>query len=267
MIKLEVIKFVSISITLASTSLVLSNPRALGSSLTPQNLPVCLIELGMIEIPINEVFCSVNITGTQGGLEYDYQLTATSTKSKAVISIDPFEFRNISGGQNSFNFTFPSLAYDFPPAPVPPKINGSIGVKIDGRFIGNPGNEVIEMPDGQTNVQAKGTTTALSSTPNMVMAQDGHLEADAATVFSEISKREPAIIDGGGILTGTIELINMPTGSRFVSSGNTLVYEVQVPEPTSTLSFLSLGILGAGVTLKRKLKPSNSVEKETTKVG
>ncbi|MDJ0662018.1 MAG: PEP-CTERM sorting domain-containing protein [Crocosphaera sp.] len=34
-----------------------------------------------------------------------------------------------------------------------------------------------------------------------------------------------------------------------------------VPEPTSILSLLSLGILGAGATLKRKLKPSNSIEK------
>ncbi|CCI02534.1 PEP-CTERM sorting domain-containing protein [Microcystis aeruginosa] len=40
-----------------------------------------------------------------------------------------------------------------------------------------------------------------------------------------------------------------------------------VPEPTSTLSFLALGTLGAASTLKRKLKPSQSTEKETTKVG
>ncbi|MGB5771849.1 MAG: PEP-CTERM sorting domain-containing protein, partial [Crocosphaera sp.] len=32
----------------------------------------------------------------------------------------------------------------------------------------------------------------------------------------------------------------------------------KVPEPTSTLSLISLGILGAGATLKRKLKPSNT---------
>ncbi|REJ38843.1 MAG: PEP-CTERM sorting domain-containing protein [Microcystis flos-aquae TF09] len=37
-----------------------------------------------------------------------------------------------------------------------------------------------------------------------------------------------------------------------------------VPEPTSTLSLLALG---AASTLKRKLKPSQSTEKETTKVG
>ena len=39
------------------------------------------------------------------------------------------------------------------------------------------------------------------------------------------------------------------------------------PEPTSTLSILSLGILGAGATLKRKVKRSHCIEKETTKVG
>ncbi len=40
-----------------------------------------------------------------------------------------------------------------------------------------------------------------------------------------------------------------------------------VPEPTSTLSILALGTLGAASTLKRKLKlkPSQSTEKETTK--
>ncbi len=40
-----------------------------------------------------------------------------------------------------------------------------------------------------------------------------------------------------------------------------------VPEPTSTLSLLSLGILGAGATLKRKVKRSHSTEKEPTNIG
>lgn len=40
-----------------------------------------------------------------------------------------------------------------------------------------------------------------------------------------------------------------------------------VPEPTSTLSLLALGTLGAASTLKRKLKTSKSTEKETTKVS
>jgi hypothetical protein len=40
-----------------------------------------------------------------------------------------------------------------------------------------------------------------------------------------------------------------------------------VPEPTSTLSLLALGTLGAASTLKRKLKQSKSAEDDTTKVG
>jgi hypothetical protein len=40
-----------------------------------------------------------------------------------------------------------------------------------------------------------------------------------------------------------------------------------VPEPTSAISLLALGTLGAASTLKRKLKSSQSTEKETTKVG
>jgi hypothetical protein len=42
---------------------------------------------------------------------------------------------------------------------------------------------------------------------------------------------------------------------------------VPVPEPTSTLSLLALGTLGAASTLKRKLKSAKSTEKETTKLG
>lgn len=39
-----------------------------------------------------------------------------------------------------------------------------------------------------------------------------------------------------------------------------------VPEPSSTLSLLSLGVLGVGATLKRKIKRTNSIEKEPTKI-
>ena len=43
--------------------------------------------------------------------------------------------------------------------------------------------------------------------------------------------------------------------------------EVQTPEPTSTLGLLSLGILGAGATIKRQVKRNHSIEKETTEMG
>ncbi|MCZ8202226.1 MULTISPECIES: PEP-CTERM sorting domain-containing protein [unclassified Microcystis] len=40
-----------------------------------------------------------------------------------------------------------------------------------------------------------------------------------------------------------------------------------IPEPSTVLSLFALGTLGAASTLKRKLKSSQSTEKETTKVG
>ena len=42
---------------------------------------------------------------------------------------------------------------------------------------------------------------------------------------------------------------------------------VNVPEPSSIIGLAVLSTLGAASTLKRKLKPSKSTEKETTKVG
>ncbi|MCU7246100.1 MAG: PEP-CTERM sorting domain-containing protein [Microcystis aeruginosa WS75] len=50
--------------------------------------------------------------------------------------------------------------------------------------------------------------------------------------------------------------------NTFTNTGTMLV-----PEPTSTLSLLALGTLGAASTLKRQLKSSKSSEKETTKVS
>ncbi|MCZ8055856.1 MAG: PEP-CTERM sorting domain-containing protein [Microcystis sp. LE19-12.2C] len=48
---------------------------------------------------------------------------------------------------------------------------------------------------------------------------------------------------------------------------NTNTGTMLVPEPTSTLSLLVLGTLGAASTLKRQFKSSKSTEKETTKVS
>ncbi|MCZ8226719.1 MAG: PEP-CTERM sorting domain-containing protein [Microcystis sp. LE19-84.1B] len=65
-----------------------------------------------------------------------------------------------------------------------------------------------------------------------------------------------------------ISNINLP-GEGFPPIGITMIEQrfSQVPEPNSTLSLLALGTLGAASTLKRKLKPSQSSEKETRKVG
>jgi hypothetical protein len=56
---------------------------------------------------------------------------------------------------------------------------------------------------------------------------------------------------------------------RSMAPANTVIKltGVHTPEPSSILSLLALGTLGAASTLKRKLKSSKSTEKDTTKVG
>jgi hypothetical protein len=51
------------------------------------------------------------------------------------------------------------------------------------------------------------------------------------------------------------------------NSLNFVTQQVSVPEPNSLLGLFAIGTLGAASTLKRKLKPSKSAKKETTKVG
>ncbi|MFM2380450.1 MAG: hypothetical protein RLZZ143_3033 [Cyanobacteriota bacterium] len=62
---------------------------------------------------------------------------------------------------------------------------------------------------------------------------------------------------------------NSTTFGNAVTKGTALCSQclVPVPEPTSILSLLALGTLGAASTLKRQLKPSQLTEKETTKVS
>jgi hypothetical protein len=66
---------------------------------------------------------------------------------------------------------------------------------------------------------------------------------------------------------GTYSSIEFSVDNPETWHGFTVGKLEQVPEPTSTFSLLALGTIGAASTLKRKLKPSKSTEKETTKVG
>lgn len=61
----------------------------------------------------------------------------------------------------------------------------------------------------------------------------------------------------------TFDLILPKNGTKLYE---VVVDTISTPEPTSTLSLLALGTLGAASTLKRKLKPKSS-EKDTTKVS
>ena len=60
---------------------------------------------------------------------------------------------------------------------------------------------------------------------------------------------------------------NVGASVAFPVTFGTVQQVQQVPEPASLFGLGVLSTLGAASTLKRKLKPSQSIEKETTKVG
>jgi hypothetical protein len=79
------------------------------------------------------------------------------------------------------------------------------------------------------------------------------------------------LLSGGSVLVRWFSENNDPktenvTNVTWTFNGG-IVTTPSTPEPTSILSVLALGTLGAASTLKRKLKPSKSTEKETTKVS
>lgn len=75
-----------------------------------------------------------------------------------------------------------------------------------------------------------------------------------------------ATVDGITVTGGfaTSPLANFP---KTVDPQSVSISSVSVPESSSILGLTSFFILGAASTLKRKLKPSESTEKEITKVG
>jgi hypothetical protein len=76
-----------------------------------------------------------------------------------------------------------------------------------------------------------------------------------------------AVLGGVKLYAENIGLSPTDNVDALDTAMNDPVKPTTVPEPTSTLSLLILGTLGAASTLKRKLKPCQFIEKETTKVG
>ena len=72
-------------------------------------------------------------------------------------------------------------------------------------------------------------------------------------------------LNHGGHLWDTAFNVRQATGA--VNENIDALEAVATPEPSTFLSLLTLGTLGAASTLKRKLKSSKPSEKETTKVG
>jgi hypothetical protein len=73
-------------------------------------------------------------------------------------------------------------------------------------------------------------------------------------------------IPGFEIAVGTSPSPSVVASVAFPVTFGTVQQVQQVPEPASLFGLGVLSTLGAASTLKRKLKPSQSIEKETTKV-
>ncbi|NCS77040.1 MAG: PEP-CTERM sorting domain-containing protein [Microcystis aeruginosa K13-07] len=90
-----------------------------------------------------------------------------------------------------------------------------------------------------------------------------------------ISSSPSTSIDFGSLvnfqlLSSALIVVDLTDGTQVttsVTSANFSLSPQAVPEPTSILSLLALGTLGAASTLKRQIKSSKPSEKETTKVG
>ncbi len=83
-----------------------------------------------------------------------------------------------------------------------------------------------------------------------------------------VPEDEPALWEFEGNKIG--DLINITIQEDGSSAGSipiTQFNNAHIPEPSSILSLLALGTLGAASTLKRKLKPSKSLEKELEKLS
>jgi len=105
----------------------------------------------------------------------------------------------------------------------------------------------------------KGSVTPAPFIKDVDLSQDIDLINGGQVTFKGIQLK----------LTGVQGVYNFDRVSVGVGANNVVPVPPvpPVPEPTSTLGLLALGTLGAASTLKRKLKPSQSTEKETTKVS
>ncbi|CAO5028747.1 PEP-CTERM protein-sorting domain-containing protein [Microcystis aeruginosa] len=137
---------------------------------------------------------------------------------------------------------------------------------------GNPFTlDTVVIPSGSINGTGQFLVNATSSTLTFNTANaDGSNHAFLAFVDSStgltgplygIASQNVSAEVGGSTLVSVFAQLTFP-----VTFGTAQTAQ-QVPEPASLFGLGVLGTLGVASTLKRKLKPSKSAEKETTKVG
>jgi hypothetical protein len=149
-----------------------------------------------------------------------------------------------------------SLGVDTPvPGTIYAKINADL---VDLKPIGIPTS---------TGVDITSTTFATSFSPVSVSVSDKVTAGTpiVAGILQALKGEQGKLLGPSGLLTVDTEGVLRRNQALIFQS--TFEGGFQVPEPSSVFSLLALGTLGAASTLKHKLKPSQSSEKETTKVG
>ncbi|NCR24015.1 MAG: PEP-CTERM sorting domain-containing protein [Microcystis aeruginosa L111-01] len=108
----------------------------------------------------------------------------------------------------------------------------------------------------------------------IITDNDPSKDLDGGEIFVKLSTESSAkFLTHGGHVWNTVfnvkDTVEFWTGLRPGTENIDALEAVAVatPEPSTFLSLLTLGSLGAASTLKRKLKTFQSTEKETTKVG
>lgn len=148
-----------------------------------------------------------------------------------------------------------------------PFTNVNLTLTVNGNpFTLDAANTLLLSGTGQFLVNATSSTLTF----NTANASAGNA-AELAFVNSSTGNGGPGYVIGTNAGSG-FEIATKTSPNVFAQltlpvTFGTAQTAQQVPEPASLFGLGVLGTLGVGSTLKRKLKPSKSAEKETPKVG
>jgi len=147
-----------------------------------------------------------------------------------------------------------------------PFTNVNLTLTVNGNpFTLDAANTLLLSGTGQFLVNATSSTLTFN-TANA----DGSNQAFLVFVDSSTGLTGPLYGIASQSISGEVgasTLVSVFASVSFPVTFGTAQTAQQVPEPASLFGLGVLGTLGAASTLKRKLKPSKSAEKETTKVG
>ncbi|MDB9421795.1 PEP-CTERM sorting domain-containing protein [Microcystis aeruginosa CS-563/04] len=227
---------------------------------------------------------SNSIVTTFSGDEYDFSLLIRGTDIKSTVNTpitgQAFGIKNLVGGGTanvplwSFDVTLQFVSYNdsfvFNDTLT---VNGNVRHEIGP----DPGDAVQGPPlpfllkidaDNEVNNKVKETLNPLPKDPHPGTAKHTDELTDATLQGLTSSTLNFDSIDSWNFIVKANHSCTATQGNSPLSLQNSEFIGCPiVPEPSSVLSLLALGTLGAASTLKRKLKSSQSTEKETTKVS